>query len=94
MKKLNIDTKKHMGYSKSAERGIKARLSQKYSPAECERLMEKIDRKYESFLVDLPYCGCKHNVMIWQLYDAIAAFAYYEVLPEQETPEEFIKPVP
>ena len=27
--------------------------------------------------------------MIWQLYDAIAAFAYYEVLPEKETPEEF-----
>ena len=53
--------------------------------------MEKIDRKYEEFLVDLPYCGGKHNVMIWQLYDAITAFAYYEVLPEQETPEKFIK---
>ena len=78
-------------YSKSAERGIKARLSQKYSLAERGRLMEKIDRKYEEFLVDLPYCGGKHNVMIWQLYDAITAFAYYEVLPEQETPEEFIK---
>ena len=26
MKKLNIDTKKHMGYSKSVEQGIKARL--------------------------------------------------------------------
>ena len=50
MKKLNIDTKKHMGYSRSAERGIKARLSQKYSPVECGRLMEKIDRKYEVFL--------------------------------------------
>ena len=91
MKKLNIDTKKHMGYSRSAERGIKARLSQKYSPVECERLMEKIDRKYEEYLVDLPYCGGKHNLMIWQLYDAIAAFTYFEVLPEKETPEEFTK---
>ena len=54
MKKLKIDTKKHMGYSKSAEKGIKARLRQKYSPAECERLMEKMDRQYEEFLVNLP----------------------------------------
>ena len=29
--------------------------------------------------------------MIWQLYDAVAAFAYYEVLPEKETPEAFTK---
>lgn len=50
MKKLNIDYKNHMGYSRSAERGIKAWLSQKYSPVECERLMEQIDRKYEEFL--------------------------------------------
>ena len=64
MKKLNIDYKNHMGYSRSAERGMKARLSQKYSPVECEHLMEKIDRKYEEFLVDLPYCGGKHNLMI------------------------------
>ena len=61
MKKLNIDYKKHMGYSKSAERGIKDRLSQKYSLVECERLMEQIDRKYEEYLVDLPYCGGKHT---------------------------------
>lgn len=91
MKKLNIDYKKHIGYSRSAERGIKTRLCQKYDPAECERLMEQIDRKYEEFLADLPYCGGKHNVMIWQLYDAIAAFACYEVLPEKETLEEFEK---
>ena len=90
-KKLNIDYKKHMAYSKSAERGIKARLRQKYDLAEYERLMEKINRKYEAFLVDLPYCGGKHNLMIWQLYDAIAAFSYYEVLPEKETLEEFEK---
>lgn len=51
----------------------------------------EIDRQYEEFLVDLPYCGGKHNMMIWQLYDAVAAFAYYEVLPEKETPEEFTK---
>ena len=91
MKKLNIDYKKHMGYSKSCERGIQTRLHQKYDDAECERIMDAIDRKYEEFLVDVPYCGGKHNVMIWQLYDAIAAFAYYEVLPERESPEEFTK---
>ena len=65
-----------MGYSKSAKRGIRTRLLQKYSAAEAGRMMEQIDRKYEEFLTDLPYCGGKHNVMIWQLYDAIAAFAY------------------
>ena len=91
MKKLNIDYKKHMGYSKSTERGLKSRLRQKYSLLESARLMEQIDRKYEEFLADLPYCGGKHNLMIWQLYDAIAAFAYYEVLPEKESPEEFGK---
>ena len=91
MKKLHIDYKKHMGYSKSAGRGIKARLREKYSPSACDHLMEKIDRKYEEFLSDLPYCGGKHNMMIWQLYDAIAAFAYYDVLPEKETLEEFTK---
>ena len=89
MKRLNIDRKKHMGYSQRAEKGIRAHLRMKYSPEECERFMEKIDRKYEVFLKDLPYCGGKHNIMIWQLYDAIAAFAYYEVLPEKETPQEF-----
>ena len=42
MKKLNIDYKKHMGYSKSCERGIRARLHQKYDDAECERLMDSV----------------------------------------------------
>ena len=64
MKKLNIDYKNHMGYSRSAERGMKAWLSQKYSPVECEHLVEKIIQKYEEFLVDLPYCGGKHNLIV------------------------------
>ena len=89
MGKLSIDYKKHLGYSKTAEKGIRKRLAQKYGAEECARIMEQIDRKYEDFLADLPYCGGKHNLMIWQLYDAIAAFAYWEVLPEKETVEEF-----
>ena len=72
---MSIDYKKHMGYSKTAERGIKTRLRQKYSLLESARLMEQIDRKYEEFLAGLPYCGGKHNLMIWQLCDAIATFA-------------------
>lgn len=91
MKRLNINYTKHMGYSKAVKRGIQKRLHQKFSDAECSRLMEQIDRKYVEFLMDLPYCGGKHNVMIWQLYDAIAAFAYWEVLPEKESLEEFTK---
>ena len=91
MKKLSIDYSRHLAYSKTAEKGLRRCLARKYSKEECERLMDQIDRKYEEFLSDLPYCGGKHNVMIWQLYDAIAAFAYYEVLPERESPGEFTK---
>ncbi len=89
MSNLSIDYKKHLGYSKTAEKGIRKCLARKYSEEECAILMERIDRKYEEFLADLPYCGGKHNLMIWQLYDAIAAFAYWEMLPEKETVEEF-----
>ena len=53
MKKLNIDYKKHIGYSRSAERGIKTRLCQKYDPAECERLMEQIDPETATAIRDL-----------------------------------------
>ena len=89
MSNLSIDYKKHLVYSKTAEKGIRKRLAQKFGDEECAVLMGQIERKYEDFLSDLPYCGGKHNLMIWQLYDAIVAFAYWEVLPEKETMEEF-----
>ena len=89
MSNLSIDYKKHLVYSKTAEKGIRKRLAQKFGDEECAVLMGQIERKYEDFLSDLPYCGGKHNLMIWQLYDAIVAFAYWEVLPEKETVEEF-----
>ncbi|MBE6993414.1 MAG: hypothetical protein E7423_02045 [Ruminococcaceae bacterium] len=89
MSKRNIDRTKHLDYSGTAARGLRKRLREKYGEAACERLMERLDRRYEAFLEDQPYCGGRHNVMIWQLYDAIALFAYYEVLPEKESLEEF-----
>ena len=89
MKKLNIDHQKHLEYSKTAAKGLRKCLARKYDVNECDQLMEQIDRKYEEFLDNLPYCGGKHNLMIWQLYDAISAFAYWDVLPEKETVDEF-----
>lgn len=86
---MNIDYKKHMSFSKTAEKGLKERLSSKFSLLQREQLWERLVGKYEAFLEDQPYCGGKSNPMIWQLYDAIACFAYWEVLPEKESVEEF-----
>ena len=83
MKRLDIDYTKHMAYPKSTGKALRARIREKYFYSDSLRIINVMDRKYEEFLRDIPYCGGKHNGIIWQLYEAVACFAYYEVLPEK-----------
>ncbi len=87
--KPNIDYKKHIGYSKRAEKALKEHLNSKYGKKQSAEIWAEIKRIYESYLVDLPYIGGAKNPMADQLYDSLVCFAYWEALPEKESVEEF-----
>lgn len=87
--KPNIDYKKHISYSKRAQRVIVRRLEEKYGKTWGQELWEKTKHIYEVYLTDLPYIGGSKNPMADQLYDSLICFAYWEALPNKETVDEF-----
>ena len=91
--KPDIDYKKHISYSKTAERALKARLNAKYGADRGVELWSETKHQYEAFLSDLPSIGGGKNPMADQLYDSIACFAYWEALPEKESVEDFAETV-
>lgn len=86
---LHIDTRRHVRFSSSTERTLQTLLLRDFPHEEAEQLWQRLCRIYESYLTDLPYTGGKSNPMWDDLYDSLAVFAYYEVLPEKPTLEEF-----
>ena len=91
--KPNIDYKKHISYSKRAQKVIMERLNEKYGAVYGQKLWKKTKHIYEEYLVDLPYIGGAKNPMADQLYDSLICFAYWEAIPDKETVEEFKKTV-
>ncbi|SDA28119.1 L-2-amino-thiazoline-4-carboxylic acid hydrolase [Ruminococcus sp. YE71] len=87
--KLNIDRKKHISYSRRAEKKLRERLAERYGREEQQAIWNKAVSVYESYLTDLPYIGGKKNPMASQLYDSLICFAYWEALPVKESVGEF-----
>lgn len=79
---LHIDTRRHVRFSSSTERTLQALLLRGFPREEAEQLWQRLCRIYEGYLADLPYTGGKSNPMWDDLYDSLAVFAYYEVLPK------------
>ena len=85
---LSFDRNKHLLYSKGVVRILRAHLQQQY-PAQAEALWETLQLQYVQFLETVPYLGGKQNKQASGVYDCIALFAYYEILPEKPTLEAF-----
>lgn len=65
-------------------------MSKRYSPNEAQRLWEKVQQQYVSFLKDQPYLGgkkCTHNG-VGGTYDCIATMALYEAPDQKPTVDE------
>lgn len=65
-------------------------MSKHYSPHEAQRLWEKVQQRYVSFLKDQPYLGgkkCTHNG-VGGTYDCIATMTLYEAPDQKPTVDE------
>ena len=67
---------------------IKAELNKKFPPAEAEKKYRKIIATYEKFALDAPSIGGKENPMSKNFYGALSAFAYYECMNRNMSPDE------
>lgn len=87
---LDIAWEKHVCYSKTVKSVIKARLKEQFNAVKAEKIWEKIQLKYVTYLKTLPYLGGKKNGhnSVGGTYDCIALFAYYEVMERKPTIQE------
>ena len=79
----------HLRYSKSAKKVILTYLRDHDSHASADDLLQKVNLQYDRFLTDLPELGGKKNPQAQSVYDCIALFSLYEILPEKPTPALF-----
>ena len=89
-KELDIDLSVHVCYSQKEKEVLQDYLSKHCSPDEAQRLWEKVQQQYVSFLKYQPYLGgkkCTHNGA-GGTYDCIAIMALYEVLDKKHTVDE------
>ena len=89
-KELDIDLSVHVCYSQKEKEVLQDYLSKRCSPDEAQRLWEKVQQQYVSFLKDQPYLGgkkCTHNG-VGGTYDCIATMALYEALDKKPTVDE------
>ena len=82
-------TGNHLKYSKSAARVMDTYLKDHYSQELAQSLKRKLDRQYADFLKDMKDMGGKKNPQAQSVYDCIALFALYEVLPQKLSLEAF-----
>ena len=73
---------------KSSKEWIKKELSNKYSPDKAEEKYQEIIKLYEKFSNDAPSIGGKENPMSKHFYGALSAFAYYECMNRDMSPDE------
>lgn len=72
----------------TSTRWIKGKLGERLSPAEAERVYQKILRTYERFAREAPSIGGRKNPMSKNFYGALSAFAYYECMNRDMSPDE------
>ena len=73
----------HLKYSKVTKTVILTYLKDHYETSEAETLSEAVRQQYEVFLLSMPSLGGKKNGQAQSVYDCIALFALYEVLPDK-----------
>lgn len=88
-RQLSFDRKTHLLYSKSVRTVIRKKLLSKYPEPQAEALWAQTQREYVKILDLIPYLGGRKNPQAQPVYDCAALFAYYTVVPEKPTPEEF-----
>lgn len=82
-----------MCYSQKEKEVLQDYLSKRCSPDEAQRLWEKVQQQYVSFLKDQPYLGgkkCTHNG-VGGTYDCIATMALYEALDKSPLLTSFMR---
>ncbi len=67
---------------------IKNELNKKFPPAEAEEKYREVIATYEKFTLDAPSIGGKENPMSKNFYGALSAFAYYECMNRNMSPDE------
>ena len=82
-----IDLKKHMLWSKRAEKAIKEDLEKRY-PENKEQLWYDTVLQYAEYLKEQPYIGGRKNRQAEGVYDSIMILSYYTALPEKISKEE------
>lgn len=75
--------KNHLKFSKITKKVILTYLRDHYDSAKEEALYEALEKQYEAFLIDMPNLGGKKNGQAQSVYDCVALFALYEVVPEK-----------
>ena len=72
-------------YSKITRKVIGTYLKDHFAASKAESLQDAVRQQYEAFLPSIPNLGGKKNSQAQSVYDCIALFALYEVLPEKPT---------
>ena len=88
-KDLQFDRTRHLLYSKTVRKVIQNHLNLHYPPDRAAALWEQIQLAYVRMLDLIPYLGGKKNGQAGSVYDCAALFAYYQVVPDKPTLEEF-----
>ena len=75
----------HLMYSKICEKIVEIYLNDHFSQEIAEAHLQRFRKQYLQFLDSLPNLGGKDNGQAQSVYDCIALFALYEILPEKPT---------
>ena len=86
-KETGIDLKKHMLWSKRAEKAIRDDIHRRYPDSE-EKIWDDTVLQYSRYLEDQPYIGGRKNRQAGGVYDSIMILSYYAALPEKISKEE------
>ena len=84
---IDIDLKKHMLWSKRAEKAIREDIEKRY-PDRQEEIWRRAAAQYAEYLKDQPYIGGRRNRQASGVYDSIMILSYYASLPKRISNEE------
>lgn len=88
-KDLQFDRKKHLLYSKTVKKVIKAHLAARYPPDLAEKHWEATQLAYVKILDLVPFMGGRKNGQAGSVYDCAALFAFYQAVPDKPDLQEF-----
>lgn len=73
----------HLMYSSVVNKVMTDFLSQRFPRKEAQKLLQAAHDQYLSFLPEIPNLGGNQNGQAQSVYDCIALFAFYEILPQK-----------